>query len=141
MLKKRKTIAILLFISIVVVLFINWYQYKKSLFTKEKWSMHMSNPVQYNYYPGRELCINDLLNNYQLKELNYSAIIQLLGAPDYYTHQNKECTLHYQIVTECISDIDPDHIQYLLIVFTEKKGKVPPETKVKRLINNDWYAK
>jgi hypothetical protein len=67
-----------------------------------------------NSYTKRESMIKDLTENYKLRGLSYSKLIDLLGVPENYSNQ-KSNTITYNIVSEFRNNIDPVYIKNLEI--------------------------
>jgi hypothetical protein len=120
-----------------------WYAInQRSTFTKEKWRDCGANPGSYNRCPGRENTLNDLLENYPLQQMNYAEVSDLLGPPDI-TDTNRhtnELVVKYEIVTECLSDIDPDHSKYLVLVFPVPEGKLNTNERIRRYYVDEWRS-
>lgn len=68
-------------------------------------------------YPKRRRMVNDLVENYKMKGMTYSQIINLLG--DGEKGQNEENKLFYDIIVNYGIDIDPVYMKYLEINFTK----------------------
>lgn len=67
-----------------------------------------------NSYPNRERMLNDLMENYKIKGLKYSELVNLLGEPEIET-TSKSISANYNIVTDYGSDIDPVYVKTLVI--------------------------
>lgn len=141
--KKHRILIVLS--TVIVCGAIAWYAIReRSTFTKEKWRDCGANFGSYNRCPGRENTIDDLVENYPLRKMNYAEVLELLGPCDITdtNKQSNELLLRYEIVTECLSDIDPDHSKYLVIVFSAPvEGKISPDTPVRRWYIDEWRSK
>jgi hypothetical protein len=134
-------IAVLLIATVAtIVLLIVWRLHDQRMFTKDRWRETAIGP--YNHYPGREATVDDLIRNYHLKQRNYRQIINLLGKPDMrkYNSKGSEMQLTYEIVLECVSDIDPNHSKDLIIVFNSPDREIKSNQRVKYWYINEWYS-
>lgn len=67
-------------------------------------------------YPNRELMVNDLVKNHQLKGLTYQQLLDSVGqlSLDTATHEG-----YYDIVIDFGSDIDPVYTKDLVVKFNK----------------------
>ncbi len=65
-------------------------------------------------YPHRDLMIDDLINNRQIKGLKYQELVKLLGEPQR-NWQSDSNQYYYQIVEDYGMDIDPVYTKNLMI--------------------------
>ena len=82
-------------------------------------------------YPSRDKMLNDLLENYKIKDIPYSELIKLIGNPEYIDTTNSKVTLQYNILTDFGHDIDPVHTKTLEI-------ELQTDSVVKDFKINEW---
>lgn len=82
---------------------------RQEKFDTEKWLVKVDMD-----YPHRDLMIEDLINNRQIKGLKYPELVKLLGEPErnWQADSNK---YYYQIVEDYGMDIDPVYTKNLMI--------------------------
>jgi hypothetical protein len=80
-------------------------------------------------FPNRNCMVDDLVQNYNLKEKRLNQIIDLLGEPQYPLDSTLE--MGYKIEEEFGSDIDPIYTKTLLIQFNR-------DTLVKGFEIKEW---
>ena len=81
-------------------------------------------------YPKRNRLVNDLLENHKIKGLSYKQVIDLIGEPEKnITGENNE--IHYQILIEYGSDIDPIYTKTLIL-------KLDKDSSITSFKVNEW---
>jgi len=82
---------------------------RQEKFDTEKWLVKVDMD-----YPYRDLMIDDLVNNRQIKGLQYQELVKLLGEPQR-NWQADSNQYYYQIVEDYGMDIDPVYTKNLMI--------------------------
>lgn len=80
--------------------------FKQAKFNKTGWN----EKVDWDY-PNREVMLDDLIKNHQVKGLSYKQLENSIGLPD----SKEDFQLYYDIITDFGSDIDPVYTKSLLI--------------------------
>jgi hypothetical protein len=107
----KRTISLRLLVFVIVAAFVCSCNSNQK-FDKTAWQQR----GDLGLYPKREKMLKDLINNYQLKRLNYKQVIELLGEPEKYSNEGPN-TVTYNVVTDYGPDIDPVYIKNLEVKF------------------------
>ena len=83
---------------------------KNAKFNKTQWQVKSD----IGEFPNRNSMINDLLSSYKLTGVSYKKLIELIGEPER-NIEGKKNEMHYQILTEYSSDIDPISSKILVV--------------------------
>ena len=113
-----------LFISALFTLTLFSCQTKQK-FDKTKWA----EVADLMTFPNRKYMIDDLVQNYQLKDKTYHQLIELLGPPQ--LKLDSTLRVYYEIDVDYGSDIDPVYTKTLSIEFDK-------DTVVKNYEVQEW---
>lgn len=93
-------------------------------FDAQKWAITVDGT-----YPHREKMLDDLLENYPLKDKTVQETVELLGLPDNYCDHNPY-EMTYRIVQDYGWNIDPVYTKYLHLQLDDSSNPVDSNTLI-----------